>query len=100
MNRGGNPVTRAIVYMPEIDYAHSDRCFAYLRERGYEFKGIVRDWKTVARMLGDGEVSVAIAYDRRDIDSDRKPRVEFVSHWQGGVRWDERTRIIPRDVGA
>lgn len=93
-------MTRAIVFMPGVDYARADRCIDYIRACGYQFKGLVRDWATARRMLLDDECSVAIVAEPGDLDPDRKPRVEFVSHppkpSNDGRNWDERTRVIRR----
>lgn len=95
-------MTRAIIYIPPTGYEQSGaRCLDYVRDRGYEFKGIVRDWAAVHRMLGAGEVTVAVVADERDLDPQRKPRVEYVSHAaNGGKHWDERTRLIQRPVAG
>lgn len=95
-------VTRAIVFIQGADYERADRCIDYVRACGYKFMGLVRDWATVQRMMLDDECSVAIVAEPADLDPDRKPRVEFVSHppnesANGGRHWDERTRIIPRN---
>lgn len=93
-------MTRAIIFIPTTDYEQSAAvCLDHVQKRGYEFKGIVREWAEVQRMLGVGEVSVAIVADERDLDPQRKPRVEYVSHHtgNGGRRWDERTRLIRRN---
>lgn len=98
----GRP-SRAIVFIPESSYEQSaDRCLDYVKECGYEFKGIVRDWATVWDMFNRDEVTVAIVADPRDLDPRRKPRVEYVSHKPnaGGKYWDERTRIIRRDAAT
>lgn len=93
-------MTRAVAFIPSTNYERSAaRCIDYIRAMGYEFKGLVRDWNTVRQMLTDGEVTCAIVADWRDLDPDRKPRIEVVSHQQpnGGKFWDERTRIINRN---
>lgn len=95
-------VTRAIVYLPGADYGRADRCIDYVRACGYKFKGLVRDWATVQQMMLDDECSVAIVAEPGDLDPDRKPRVEFVSHPpnespNGGHHWDERTQVIRRN---
>lgn len=98
-------MTRAIIYTSATDYARSvDRCIDYIREHGYKFKGLVQDWDVVKRMLIDDECSVAIIATPEELDPDRKPRLEFVSHppqqpgkaANGGRNWDERTRVIRR----
>lgn len=97
-------MTRAIVYIPGVDYARADRCIDYIREHRYDFKGLVRDWETAQRMMRDDECSVVVAADPADLPPDRKPRLEFTSHpprqpgksTNGGRHWDERTRIIKR----
>ena len=100
MNSKEGILTRAIVFMPGADYARADRCIDYIRTHGYRFEGLVRDWKTAQRMLIDDECSVAVVADPADLDPDRKPRIEYVSHppkpAAAGRCWDERTRIIPR----
>ena len=91
-------MTRAIAYIPSTDYARSaSSCIEYARRMGYEFKGLVQDWEIVKRMMRDGEVTCAIVANWRDLDPDRKPRLEVVSHQpNGGKWWDERTRVIRR----
>lgn len=95
-------MTRAIVYMPGTDYSRADRCIDYIRACGYKFTGVVRDWATAQKMMIDDECSVAIVNDPADLDPQRKPRIEFVSHPptppspNSGRHWDERTRIIRR----
>lgn len=94
-------MTRAIVYMSGTDYDRADRCIDYVRACGYEFKGLVQDWAVAQRMMIDDECSVAIVADPADLDPNRKPRIEYVSHPpkhapNGGPQWDERTRIIRR----
>lgn len=98
-------MTRAIIFTSATDYARSvDLCIEYIRRHRYEMKGLVRDWNSAIRMMGNGEVSVAIVADPSELPPDRKPRVEFVSHppqpqtkpGNGGRYWDERTRVIRR----
>lgn len=95
-------MTRAIVFIPGADYERADRCIDYVRACGYQFKGLVQDWEIAKQMMGDGECTVAIVAEPGDLDPDRKPRVEFVSHPpkespNGGRHWDERTRVIRRN---
>lgn len=93
-------MTRAIICTPTADYEQSAaRCLEYLQACGYEFKGIVRDWATAQRMMGNGECTVAIVASPSELAPDRKPRIEFVSHGRptnDGKFWDERTRVIRR----
>ena len=93
-------MTRAVAFIPSADYERSaDRCIEYIRAMGYEFRGLVRDWEIVKQMMRDDEVTCAIVADWRDLDPDRKPRVEVVSDRPSGGRWwDERTRIIDRNT--
>jgi hypothetical protein len=96
-------VTRAIVYLPGVDYERADRCIDYVRACGYKFLGLVRDWTAAQQMMLDDECSVAIVAEPGDLDPDRKPRIEFVSHppkpaTNGGRHWDERTTVIPRNA--
>lgn len=94
-------MTRAIVYLPPTDYARSAAaCFAHLHARGYEFKGVVQDWKIARRMLNKGECTVAIVAHMSDLDPNRKPRIEVATQQlpEGGKWWDETTRIIRRDA--
>lgn len=102
----GRP-SRAIAYVPPGKYDSADRCMDHARRQHYDFQGIVYDWQQVHRMLGNGETSVAIVADLRDLDPERKPRVEFVSHphppanvGPGGRVWDERTRVIRRPIAG
>lgn len=91
-------MTRAIIYVPAAGYERSAaRCLDHVQQRGYDFKGIVQDWSQVHRMLGAGEVSVAIVADERDLDPERKPRVEYVSHQRDAAgRFEQRTKLIRR----
>lgn len=96
-------MTRAIAYIPSADYERSAaRCIEYIHAMGYDFKGLVRDWATVQRMFEDDEITCAIVAHPAELDPARKPRVEFVSdsppHGNEVRRWDERTRLIRRNV--
>lgn len=96
-------MTRAIVFIPPNDYARSAAiCFEHLEASGYKFVGLVTDWDTVQRMFRDDEVTAAIVADPRDLDPNRKPRVEFASHGPTGAgkHWDERPRLIRRPIAG
>lgn len=87
-------MTRAIIYVPTVaGYERSAAlCLDHARQRGYDLKGIVRDWSAVQRMLGVGEVSVALVADERDLDPARKPRVEVVANQSSPDRFEQRRR--------
>lgn len=94
-------MTRAIIFVPPgPGYEQSAaQCLDHAEFCGYQLAGIVRDWQEVHRMLGNGEVSVAIVADERDLDPQRKPRVEVVANQPaaGSSQEQQRTRLIRRN---
>lgn len=100
-------VTEAIVFvlsgrlLPD-----ADRCIRHCITQGYEMVGVVRDdWSLAMEYLADGRASVLVVASDRDLDPDRAPRIEVVSHYRRpnsplSLRCTgERTHIVKRRNG-
>jgi hypothetical protein len=93
-------LTRAIIFISgQLDPSAADRCMDHVKERGWEFGGLERDWDEAVRLAKAGEVDVILVDTEAGLDPNRKPRVEVVAN-QPATRYETRTRLIRRRGGA
>ena len=101
--------TTAIVFvLSEHLYPHASICYQYCLSLGYHAVGIVRDdWSKAWDYIRDGKAEVIVVASPKDLNPERSPRVEIVSHQRrhhdvvkpSRPGKGERTRIIRRNAG-